>query len=72
MLLGLSTPVGMDLPSRINAEVKISASDFNALSFLLAGTQGSLDDGPIAMKLSDLVPFWQVMYNVGANESSQC
>ena len=60
MLLSLSIPAGVDLPSRINAEIKISASDFNALGFLLAGTEGGLEDGFIAKKLSDLVPFWQV------------
>ena len=60
MLLSLSTPAGADPPSRINADFKISANDFNALGFLLAGTEGGLEDGPIALKLSDLVPFWQV------------
>ena len=58
MLISLSTPPGSDPPTRINADFKISASDFNALGFLLAGGEG-LEESSSTSKLSDLIPFWK-------------
>lgn len=47
-----------------DAELKVSGKDFNALGFLLAGGEGGIE-GPVAARLSDLVPFWQVGRLVG-------